>query len=206
MKLNLILIIFIFVSACTTNNNEIKENNEKQDLQNEILPPQEIEKDSIFEESKTVDTIMVATKTLKEKLLAFSDSMLRKPTKIWEDTRNYEDYEIVSKKGLLSSKIYEKTLRAYQYSSEVEANNAFELLKEPNKEIHWAKGGLMALQKENLIIFLLKSCQNPPVPLKWKQYEQLFLEFILEENEEIEVLNTACGDMKFYKEIRRRTN
>ncbi len=203
MKFNLLLLVFIFVSACTSSKSEMKENDKEQDLQSEILPSLEIEKDSIFEENKTIDTVIVNTKTLDEKLLAFSDSMLRKPTKIWENEYNHE---VVSQKALLSSKIYEKTLRRYEYSDEKSARDAFKLLKNPSSELGWAKSGVMIFQKENLIVFLLKSCQNPPVPLKWKQYEQLFLKFVLEKNEEIEVLNSSCGDMEFNKEIRRRTD
>ncbi len=60
------------------------------------------------------------------------------------------------------------------------------------------KTGGMIAQKGKSIFFLVKSCKEPPIGENWKDYENLFLEFITEKNEEIEVLNADCrmGDLK----------
>ncbi len=202
MKLEIIVILCFLLFSCSNEKQNTKEKTETQNFQNDTLSEQIVSQDSVFEEIEIIDSSKIDKRTFDEKLLAFSDSMLRKPTNIWTDT--YRKENEFGKDTASSYQVYGGVLSKHIYIDEESANKAFQLLKNPNV---WAdKSGEMVLQKENLIVALHKSCQNPPVPLKWKQYEQLFLKFVLEKNEEIEVLNTSCGKMKFKQEIRKRTD
>ncbi len=201
MKLRIIVILSLLLFSCSNEKRTIEETTEKQNSQNDILSEQILYQDSIFEEIEIIDSIETDKKTFDEKLLAFSDSMLRKPTKIQKEVN---EFEIISKKNLLSTKVYQKLLITYEYSDEKTAKNIFNAIGKRNVESFWNKAGTLIFQKDNLVIFLVKNCQSPPVSLKWKDYEQLFFKFVLEKNEEIEVLNSSCGDMEFHKEIRKR--
>ncbi|MEL6847877.1 MAG: hypothetical protein AAFP92_05135 [Bacteroidota bacterium] len=57
-------------------------------------------------------------------------------------------------------------------------------------------GGLFT-QKDKYVFYLLKSCHEPPAEKNWNDYENLFLSFITEKNEEIEVINAVCGKDAF---------
>lgn len=57
-------------------------------------------------------------------------------------------------------------------------------------------GGLFA-QKDKYVYYLLESCEMPPVGASWNEYENLFLSFIAEKNEEIEVINADCEQDEF---------
>ena len=52
-------------------------------------------------------------------------------------------------------------------------------------------GGLLT-QKDKHVFYLVESCEKPPVCKNWNDYENLFLSFITEKKEEIEVINADC--------------
>ena len=57
-------------------------------------------------------------------------------------------------------------------------------------------GGLFT-QKDKYVFYLLKSCGLPPVGESWNDYENQFLSFITEKNEEIEIIKADCKNDKF---------
>ena len=57
-------------------------------------------------------------------------------------------------------------------------------------------GGLF-VQKDKYVFYLLESCETPPVCESWNEYENLFLSFITEKNEEIEIINADCEKDEF---------
>lgn len=57
-------------------------------------------------------------------------------------------------------------------------------------------GGLFA-QKDKYVFYLLETCETPPVGESWNEYENLFLSFITERNEEIEIINADCETDEF---------
>lgn len=52
-------------------------------------------------------------------------------------------------------------------------------------------GGFFA-QQGNYVFFLPENCENPLVESSCEDYENLFLSFITEKNEEIEIINADC--------------
>ena len=57
-------------------------------------------------------------------------------------------------------------------------------------------GGLFT-QKDKYVFYLLESCEMPPVGTSWNDYENLFLSFITDKNEEIEIINADCEKDEF---------
>ena len=55
------------------------------------------------------------------------------------------------------------------------------------------KSGGLFTQKDKYVFYLLKTCEAPPIGSSWSDYENLFLEYIMEKNEEIEVLKADCA-------------
>ena len=53
--------------------------------------------------------------------------------------------------------------------------------------------GGMFTQKGKYIFYLAETCGEPSIGGNWSDYENLFLEFITEDYEEIEVINADCG-------------
>lgn len=53
--------------------------------------------------------------------------------------------------------------------------------------------GGMITQKGKYVFYLLESCEMPPTGTSWNDYEYLFLSFLTEEKEEIEIINADCG-------------
>lgn len=54
------------------------------------------------------------------------------------------------------------------------------------------KSGGLFTQKDNYVYYLLESCEIPPAEKNWNDYENLFLSFITEKNEVIEIINSDC--------------
>lgn len=54
------------------------------------------------------------------------------------------------------------------------------------------KSGGMITQKGEYVFYLVETCGKPPIGTNYNDYENLFLEFITENNEEIEVINADC--------------
>ncbi|NNE55688.1 MAG: hypothetical protein HKN32_06685 [Flavobacteriales bacterium] len=52
--------------------------------------------------------------------------------------------------------------------------------------------GAFFTQQDNYVFYLPETCENPPVESSWEDFENLFLRFITEKNEEIEVINADC--------------
>lgn len=57
-------------------------------------------------------------------------------------------------------------------------------------------GGLFT-QKDKYVYYLMESCEMPPVNASWNDYENLFISFITENNEEIEIINADCKKDEF---------
>ena len=55
------------------------------------------------------------------------------------------------------------------------------------------KSGEIFTQKDKYVFYLVENCGEPPVEANWKDYENLFLGSITENNEEIQVINADCG-------------
>lgn len=54
-----------------------------------------------------------------------------------------------------------------------------------------SSGGFLT-QKDQYVFYLLESCEAPPIGASWDEYEKLFLSYITEKNEEIEIINADC--------------
>ena len=54
------------------------------------------------------------------------------------------------------------------------------------------ESGGMITQKGKYLFCLLKTCGTPLLGTSWDDYQKLFLTFITEKNEVIEIVNTAC--------------
>lgn len=64
------------------------------------------------------------------------------------------------------------------------------------------KAGGMICRKANYVFSLVKTCREPPIGGKWEAYENLFLSFIRDAEEEMIVLTAKCGQMNYSEEIR----
>lgn len=64
-----------------------------------------------------------------------------------------------------------------------------------------SKPGGLICQKGKYIFSLVETCRNTPVGGTWKDYENLFINALLEEKESIEVLNANCGQMGYSIEV-----
>lgn len=56
-----------------------------------------------------------------------------------------------------------------------------------------AKPGGMIVQRGKYVLSLVETCRKTPVGGSWKDYENKFIGFLTEDDEEIEVLNSDCG-------------
>lgn len=59
------------------------------------------------------------------------------------------------------------------------------------------KSGGIFTQKDKYVFYLVETCEKPPVGTNWREYENLFLDYITEKNERIEVINADCGKDEF---------
>ena len=66
-----------------------------------------------------------------------------------------------------------------------------------------AKAGGMILKKGTSIFSLVETCRKAPVGKDWMAYENMFLEYIRENGEDIEILNANCGMDRFHIEKRK---
>ncbi len=66
-----------------------------------------------------------------------------------------------------------------------------------------AKAGGMITKKGTYIFSLVETCRQPPVGNDWMAYENMFLEYIRDNKEDIEILNANCGMDRFLIEKRK---
>ena len=137
-----------------------------------------------------------------QEILAFSDK--RYPKRI--EPNYYEHFILFVLKydnHLSAKNSYEKIKEIFQF----ESGDYKKLSKEKKKRIRRievsTKPGGMICYKANHVFSLVKTCRETPIGGKWEGYENLFLSFITEPEEEILILNANCGQME-YKEERRK--
>ena len=53
--------------------------------------------------------------------------------------------------------------------------------------------GGMIVQKDKYMFYLMESCDDPPAETSWEDYENLFLDYLLDQGEELEVINANCA-------------
>ncbi len=102
-----------------------------------------------------------------------------------------------------AKKTFEK-IKSYSEHRISESRDLEKELSECVKSLNiGAKPGGMITQKGKQIFSLVETCRNTPIGGKWIDYENKFINYLIEKGEEIEVLNANCGDNKY--EIEKRT-
>lgn len=113
------------------------------------------------------------------------------------------------------------TLFVATYKYEEDAKNCFNRIKSESKMtdsknmnealadrvriLTWgAKPGGMITQNGRNVFSLVETCRGTPIGGKWIDYENKFISFITEKDEDIEVLKAHCGANKY--QIDKRTN
>ena len=134
-----------------------------------------------------------------EKLLRFS-SLSHKQSVGEENPMNYEDC-ILFVASYQNPVVADSIFREIKYRSEI---RAAELEGMAGLWVEQAffferirKTGAMITRKGKDVFFLVESCEAPPVEENWKDYENLFVEFITDKEEEIEVFNADCNTEEF---------
>ena len=111
------------------------------------------------------------------------------------------------------------TLFCYRYSSAEKAENSFHQLAElvqvdlsisdstkrlAERVIAQSKPGGLIVQKDTWVFSLVETCRNTPIGGTWLEYEDLFVDYLLEASgSSIRVLNADCGKMKYELELRK---
>lgn len=141
-------------------------------------------------------------KTGLHEIVAFSDK--RYPKRI--EPNYYEHFTLFALKYddvMTAKKSYNEIKKISQIGKE-EFENLSDEEKQRIRRIEGAtKPGGMICQKGKYIFSLVETCRNTPIGGKWKEYENLFLSFITEVDEEIMILNANCGQIKYIEEKRK---
>ena len=115
------------------------------------------------------------------------------------------------------------TLFCYRYSDAEKAENSFHQLAEliqidlsssdsinpatkrlAERVIAQSKPGGLIVQKDTWIFSLVETCRNTPIGGTWMEYENLFIDYLLETSgNSIRALNADCGKMKYELELRK---
>lgn len=66
-----------------------------------------------------------------------------------------------------------------------------------------AKPGGMIIQSGKHIFSLVETCREVPIGKTWIDYENKFIEFLVENEKEIEILNSDCGMDRYEIEVRK---
>jgi len=141
------------------------------------------------------------------KLVAYSDKNYPKKT----EPNHYEDF-------ILFVATYNNTENAKnifdQIKSDSKKTGLLSDLKNLNKTdynkaialIIGIKPGGMIVQKGKQVISLVETCQKTPIGGNWVDYEQKLLSHIIDNENEIEILNSDCGKMTNYIVERRKAS
>lgn len=106
------------------------------------------------------------------------------------------DNQVNAQKAFNEIKSYSK------YKISESKNLTKELSERVNALNIGAKSGGLIVQKGNQIFSLVETCRNTPIGGKWIDYENKFLNYISNSENEIEVLNADCGNNKYKIEKR----
>jgi len=137
-----------------------------------------------------------------QEIIAFSDKRYPRRT----EPNYYEHFILFALRYedvLKAEKSYDEIKNIFELKDE-EYENLEEYEKQRIREIEIsAKPGGMICQKGEYVFSLVETCRETPIGGKWEEYEDVFLSFITEPEEEIMILNADCGQMKYREEKRK---
>ncbi len=150
-------------------------------------------------QNKEIRHLEIFEKKGLQEIIAYSDRRYPKRTEptYYENfilfALRYDDIQSAKDAYNEIKKISEITREDYEKLGETEKQQIRKL------ETSTKPGGMIC-QKGKFVFSLVETCRETPIGGKWEEYENLFLSFITEPNEEIMILNANCGQMKYVEE------
>lgn len=223
---NILIISSLVLFSCNEKDkNQTTENKLHPITESKINSKAETKKVADYEASAELFVKDVLKENLRKQTFEINDTKRPKHTEIFDNVglQNITAYSNKNYPKNSEPFRYEHfTLFVANYQSELNALKTFALITMTSKEdlpkyqlaqkkfvqrvkaINiGAKPGGMIVQAGNQIFSLVETCREAPIDGNWQEFENKFLNYIVKEGKEIEVLNSDCGKDRYSIEKRK---